>query len=157
MRYHKDDTQALPNSQPRINVARPSALGNIASDIYELTVPTTFRANIWWSCDCNKESAVGTFPVSQSTLGTDISCKLTVSRIATMRAFPCFLFSFHAFPFFMTWNLMPPIPCVCRFCGIKTTRALGHPSSFPVLCQGQHPVKNRLVHRVQLQDWMHHA
>jgi len=49
--------------QAGINMARASALWNVAGDIYELTLFSAFRADIRWSRSGNKISALGAFPV----------------------------------------------------------------------------------------------
>jgi hypothetical protein len=78
-----------------------SALRSVASDIDEITLFATFRANCRWLAGCNEISALGTFPVGQTAFRADISHKPTVGRVATKCTCIFFLFFFHfLFPCF---------------------------------------------------------
>ena len=81
--------------QTQINMSQSSTLWNIASDIYKITLFSTFRANIRWFGSRNRKSAFITLPISETTLGADISSKPAVGSVATKSACPFYLFLFQ--------------------------------------------------------------
>jgi hypothetical protein len=78
-------------------MARAATLGNVAANIKEITPFATFRANIRWLCGGYKKSTLFTFPVGQTTLGTNISHEPAGGCVATKCTYIFFRFVFHFF------------------------------------------------------------
>jgi hypothetical protein len=83
--------------QPAINMGRSTAFWNVASNIDKAASFTTFWTNIRWIFGCYKKSALGAFPVSQTTIGTNVCHEPAVGCIATNVAYILFWFVFHFF------------------------------------------------------------
>jgi hypothetical protein len=81
--------------QSAINIARAATLRNVAANIDEITPLATFGANIRWLCGGYKKSALFTFPVGQTTIGTNICHESAVGCVATKCAHILFWFVFH--------------------------------------------------------------
>jgi len=76
-------------------MARSSALRNVAGNVFEVILLSTFRAEIRRH-RCRKEKATfAAFPVGQTTLGTDISLELTTGCVPTVCTYPPLLFVLH--------------------------------------------------------------
>jgi hypothetical protein len=78
-------------------MARAATLRNVAANIDEIILFTTFEANIRWLCGGYKKSALGAFPIGQTTIGTNISHEPAVDCVATKSTYICFRFVFHFF------------------------------------------------------------
>jgi hypothetical protein len=78
-------------------MARTATLGYVAGNIDEITPFATFRANIRLLRGGYKKSTLFTFPVGQTTIGTNISHEPAVGCIATNVADILFWFVFHFF------------------------------------------------------------
>jgi hypothetical protein len=79
-----------------INMVRASALWYIAGNIYETALLPALWADIWWVCRGYGETAMGTFPVRQAALRTDIFLESTVSCVTTVCTYPSLLFALHS-------------------------------------------------------------
>ena len=77
-------------------MAGPPALRRVAGDIDKIALLTALRADIWRLCRGYGETAMGTFPVSQATLGTDISLESTIGRVSTVCTYQTLLLALHA-------------------------------------------------------------
>lgn len=74
---------------------RATALRGVAGNVQEIAFLLTLWAFIG-RCGCrNEKAALGTFPVSEAAFGTDIRLEPAISGIATVSAYPFFLFLFH--------------------------------------------------------------
>jgi hypothetical protein len=76
-------------------MARAATLRKVAGNIDKITPFATFGANIWWLCCGYKKSTLFTFPVGQTTIGTNISFELAVGSVATKGTYIFFGFVFH--------------------------------------------------------------
>jgi hypothetical protein len=76
-------------------MARTATLGYVAGNIDEITPFATFRANIRWLCGGYEKSTLFTFPVGQTTIGTNISHEPAVGCVATKCTNIFFWFVFH--------------------------------------------------------------
>jgi hypothetical protein len=76
-------------------MAWTTTLRNVAGNIEEITPFTAFGANIRWLCSGYKKSALFTFPVGQTTIGTNISHEPAVGCVATKCTNIFFWFVFH--------------------------------------------------------------
>lgn len=79
-----------------INMVRASALWRIAGNIYETALFPAFWAHIWRVCRGYGETAMGTFPIRQAALRTDIPLESTVGCVTTVCTYPSILFALHA-------------------------------------------------------------
>jgi hypothetical protein len=80
----------------RIDIAGASALRRIAGNIYKTTFLPPFRADIWRLCRGYGETAMGTFPIRQAALRTNISLEPAIGRVPAARTHPFRLFVLHA-------------------------------------------------------------
>jgi hypothetical protein len=76
-------------------MARAATLGNVTANIEEITPFAAFGANIRWFFGGYKKSALFTFPVGQTTIGTNISLELAVGCVATKCTYIFFWVVFH--------------------------------------------------------------
>jgi hypothetical protein len=82
--------------ETRIDIAGASALRRIAGNIREAALLPAFRADIWRLCRGYGETAMGTFPIRQAALRTDISLEPTIGRVSAACTHPFRLFVLHA-------------------------------------------------------------
>ena len=85
-------------------MAWTTTLRNVAANIDEITSFATFGANIRWLCGCYEKSTLFTFPVGQTTIGTNISLEPSVGGVATMCTYILFLFVLH-FIYLLHWSI----------------------------------------------------
>jgi len=76
-------------------MTRSSTLRNIAGDVFEVILLSTFRTNIRGNRCREEKAALTASPVGQATLGAYISLELTIGRVPTVCTYPLFLFVFH--------------------------------------------------------------
>jgi hypothetical protein len=88
-------------------MARTATLGYVAGNIDEITPFATFRANIRWLRGGYKKSTLFTFPVGQTTIGTNISHEPAVGCVATKRTYIFFWSVFHRFYLYKFHRLWP--------------------------------------------------
>jgi hypothetical protein len=76
-------------------MARAATLRKIAGNIEEITSFATFGANIRWFCGGYKKSTLFTFPVGQTTIGTNISFEPAVGCVSAKGTNIFFWFVLH--------------------------------------------------------------
>lgn len=69
--------------QPRVSMARSTALGRIARDVQKIIFFHTLRTNVRWARRCEKVAARSTSKISQTALRTDIPHKFSWGCMAT--------------------------------------------------------------------------
>ena len=92
-------------------MARATTLGNVTANIEEITPFAAFGANIRWLCGGYKKSTLFTFPVGQTTIGTNISFEPAVGCVSTKCTNICFRFVLH---FIYLLTLIYPYAFICR-------------------------------------------
>ena len=76
-------------------MARSAALRRIAGNVQKFAFLLTLRAFLRRCSRCDEIPTISTFPESQTTLRTDIPCKLAVTGVATVGTYPFLLLVFH--------------------------------------------------------------